>query len=173
MIIDISKIILTKNKEEKLNCSVDSEYIDYKHSLFTIKNNKPFELIVVNVDAKHLNISCNTSLDVVIPCDRCLEDVDCSFDISIDKSFKINDGIITEEDDDFSFINEGELDVDRLLFDEILVDWPSKVLCKNDCKGICPKCGANLNTSPCDCERNVIDPRMAKFQDVFKEFKEV
>lgn len=173
MIIDISKIILTKNKEEKFDCSVDSEYIDYKHSLFTIKNNKPFELIVVNVDAKHLNISCNTSLDVVIPCDRCLEDVDCSFDISIDKSFKINDGIIIEEDDDISFINEGELDVDRLLFDEILVDWPSKVLCKNDCKGICPKCGANLNTSPCDCERNVIDPRMAKFQDVFKEFKEV
>ena len=173
MIIDISKIILTKNKEDKFTCSVDSEYIDYKHSLFTIKNNKPFELIVVNVDAKHLNISCNTSLDVVIPCDRCLEDVDLSFNISIDKSFKINDGVIKEEDDDISFINEGELDVDRLLFDEILVDWPSKVLCKNDCKGICPKCGANLNTSPCDCEKSVIDPRMAKFQDVFKEFKEV
>ena len=173
MIIDISKIILTKNKEDKFNCSVDSEYIDYKHSLFTIKNNKPFELSVVNVDAKHLNISCNTSLDVVIPCDRCLEDVDLSFNISIDKSFKINDGVIKDEDDDISFINEGELDVDRLLFDEILVDWPSKVLCKNDCKGICPKCGANLNTSPCDCEKNVIDPRMAKFQDVFKEFKEV
>ena len=173
MIIDISKIILTKNKEDKFNCSVDSEYIDYKHSLFTIKNNKPFELSVVNVDAKHLNISCNISLDVVIPCDRCLEDVDLSFNISIDKSFKINDGVIKDEDDDISFINEGELDVDRLLFDEILVDWPSKVLCKNDCKGICPKCGANLNTSPCDCEKNVIDPRMAKFQDVFKEFKEV
>lgn len=173
MIIDISKIILTKNKEDKFNCSVDSEYIDYKHSLFTIKNNKPIELSVVNVDAKHLNISCNTSLDVVIPCDRCLEDVDLSFNISIDKSFKINDGVIKDEDDDISFINEGKLDVDRLLFDEILVDWPSKVLCKNDCKGICPKCGANLNTSPCDCDKSVIDPRMAKFQDVFKEFKEV
>ena len=173
MIIDISKIILTKNKEDKFNCSVDSEYIDYKHSLFTIKNNKPFELSVVNVDAKHLNISCNTSLDVVIPCDRCLEDVDLSFNISIDKSFKINDGVIKDEDDDISFINEGELDVDRLLFDEILVDWPSKVLCKETCRGICPKCGANLNTSPCDCDVKEIDPRMAKFQDVFREFKEV
>lgn len=173
MIIDISKIILTKNKKESFDCSIDSSNIDYNHNSFPIINNKPFELIVVNVEAKHLEISCNTGLTAVIPCDRCLEDVNCSFDISINKSLKISEGAIVCEDDENSFINEYELDVDRLLFDEILVDWPSKVLCKDDCLGICSKCGANLNTSPCDCDRRVIDPRMAAFQDVFKEFKEV
>ena len=173
MIIDISKIILTKNKKELFDCSVESEVVSYQHNSFTIKNSKPFELNVINEEAKHLSISCNTSLVIVIPCDRCLEDVDCSFDISINKTFKIIDDSVVSDEEDISYINEGELDVDRLLFDEILVDWPSKVLCKETCRGICPKCGANLNTSPCDCDIKEIDPRMAKFQDVFREFKEV
>ncbi|MDD6168654.1 MAG: DUF177 domain-containing protein, partial [Lachnospiraceae bacterium] len=54
-----------------------------------------------------------------------------------------------------------------------LVNWPAKVLCKPDCKGICPKCGTNLNLETCDCEQGELDPRMAAFQDVFNKFKEV
>jgi uncharacterized protein len=65
------------------------------------------------------------------------------------------------------------LDVDRLLFNEILVNWPEKVLCKPDCKGICKTCGTNLNLATCDCEQSELDPRMAQFQDVFNKFKEV
>lgn len=172
MIIDISKIILTKNKESKFDCSIDSENFNYQNNSYPFENCKPFELSVVNEGANHLSISCKTSCDIMIPCDRCLEDVKCSFDISINKSFKLSDGVIVTEDEELPFINEGELDVDRLLFDEILVNWPAKVLCSNDCKGICPKCGVNLNTSSCDC-RKELDPRMAKFQDVFREFKEV
>ena len=63
--------------------------------------------------------------------------------------------------------------MDRLIFNEILVNWPAKVLCKSDCKGICPKCGTNLNLATCDCEQGELDPRMAQFQDVFNKFKEV
>lgn len=86
MIIDISKIILTKNKSQRFDCSVESGAFDYQHSSFTIKNSKPFELNVINEDDKQLVISADTSLVIVIPCDRCLEDVDCSFDISISKT---------------------------------------------------------------------------------------
>lgn len=77
------------------------------------------------------------------------------------------------EDEENTFLEEHELDVDRLIYDEILVNWPTKVLCKDDCKGICPVCGQNLNQQDCGCDRQVIDPRMAKFQDIFNEFKEV
>ncbi|MBQ1604529.1 MAG: DUF177 domain-containing protein, partial [Lachnospiraceae bacterium] len=78
-----------------------------------------------------------------------------------------------DEDGDDDFVNENQLDVDRLIFDEILVNWPAKVLCKDDCKGICLVCGQNLNIQDCGCNRQVIDPRMAAFQDVFDQFKEV
>lgn len=175
MIIDISKVISTKDKSIKSNCTVDMDIFDSQLGSFPIINKKPFELSVVNDNSKHINISCDTKIRFCIPCDRCLEDVDVNIDISINKTFSIQDGMIQiDEDEELTFVNEEkELDVDRLLFDEILVNWPSKVLCKEDCKGICFKCGANLNVNPCECDRKVLDPRMAKFQDVFREFKEV
>ena len=48
-----------------------------------------------------------------------------------------------------------------------------KVLCKDNCKGICSRCGANLNKGDCGCDTWVPDPRMAAIQDIFKQFKEV
>lgn len=173
MIIDISKLLITRNKKDSFNCSIEADSITIKHNSFPIKNNKPFELSIVNEENKRLNLSLATTVVVTVPCDRCLTDCDITFDISIDKTIDIKDGRLVSVDDDISFIEDDEILVDNLLFDEILVDWPSKVLCKEDCKGICPKCGTNLNISSCDCDLREIDPRMARFQDVFEEFKEV
>ena len=66
-----------------------------------------------------------------------------------------------------------ELDVDKLVYAEILVNWPMRVLCKDDCKGICKVCGMNLNKGACNCQRTELDPRMAAIQDIFNKFKEV
>lgn len=59
------------------------------------------------------------------------------------------------------------------LHNEVLINWPMRVLCKEDCKGICSRCGANLNQGSCDCDTADLDPRMAVISDIFKNFKEV
>ena len=51
---------------------------------------------------------------------------------------------------------------------EMLIGWPTKVLCKEDCKGICNVCGQNLNEGTCDCEDTGLDPRMSVVRDLFK-----
>ena len=63
--------------------------------------------------------------------------------------------------------------MDLLIYNEILLDFPMKVLCQEDCKGICSNCGANRNNESCDCKENDLDPRMAAIQDIFNKFKEV
>jgi uncharacterized protein len=61
-----------------------------------------------------------------------------------------------------------------LVYDEVLTEWPLKVLCKEDCKGICSQCGANLNHETCSCKHEErLDPRMAAISDIFSKFKEV
>ena len=65
-----------------------------------------------------------------------------------------------------------ELDVDRMIHNELLVQWPLRVLCREDCKGICSRCGTNLNYNNCDCEKQSLDPRMAAISDIFSKFKE-
>ena len=62
------------------------------------------------------------------------------------------------------------LDVDKLISDEIVVALPTKVLCREDCRGLCSVCGQNLNHGTCDCDRHTGDPRMAAIQDIFRNF---
>ena len=65
------------------------------------------------------------------------------------------------------------LDVETLVHNEILMNWPMKILCKEDCRGICPVCGQNRNQGDCGCDTFVPDPRMAVIQDIFNKSKEV
>ena len=57
------------------------------------------------------------------------------------------------------------------MYCEILVNWPMKTLCTEACKGICKKCGTNLNHSSCTCDTVELDPRMAKIRDIFNNTK--
>ena len=80
---------------------------------------------------------------------------------------------MTENLDESNYIDGYCLDADQLLYNEILTEWPMKVLCSQDCKGICSVCGQNLNEGTCSCEGQGLDPRMSVIRDVFKNFKEV
>ena len=77
-----------------------------------------------------------------------------------------------EDVDELSFIDGYMLDVDKLIMDEIVVALPTKVLCKEDCKGLCSICGTNLNNHTCDCHKESLDPRMAAIQDIFRDFNQ-
>ena len=68
------------------------------------------------------------------------------------------------------YIDGYDLDVDKLVFGEILISMPGKTLCKEGCKGICLICGANLNKGECGCDRDILDSKNVCFQRYFKEF---
>ena len=70
---------------------------------------------------------------------------------------------LTDEDrvndlDESSYLTGMDLDVDQLVYHEVLMSWPLKVLCREDCKGICSQCGKNLMTVPVDASRNLRIP---------------
>ncbi len=174
MTITILDVISTADKKKEISVQTDMDFFESAGQKFPITDIKPFNLCLTNDNNKRLLISGDTTLDVVIPCDRCLCDVVKHFEILIDRELFLEDGrVVCAEDEEIPFLEEHQLDVNRLIYDEILVNWPTKVLCKDDCKGICPVCGQNLNQQDCGCDRQVMDPRMAKFQDIFNEFKEV
>ena len=119
-------------------------------------------------------IKGDVDIEVAIPCGRCLEEVPTSIHFSIDKTLTISDNmIIDDEMEETDYLIGFEMDVDKFVYAEILVNWPMKVLCKDDCEGICKVCGMNLNKGACDCQRTELDPRMAAIQDIFNKFKEV
>ena len=59
-----------------------------------------------------------------------------------------------------------EIDLDPILREQLLLALPGYPVCKDDCKGLCPVCGANLNDRECGCDRHVPDPRWAGLKNV-------
>ncbi len=71
-----------------------------------------------------------------------------------------------EEEFDRSQVVEDLIDITELLRDTLLAGQPMKNLCKADCKGLCPVCGANLNDGECECDKFIIDPRLAALKTI-------
>lgn len=125
----------------------------------------------VNLKRYHNNditIEGLSSTTLVIPCDRCTKEV--LTDISTEFSRNIH----LHEEDDSAYLDGATLDLREFINQEIIKEFPQKVLCSEDCKGLCPTCGIDMNKEECTCDRGQIDIRMAQFKDLLdSKFKEV
>jgi uncharacterized protein len=133
------------------------------------------DLTLTHLGERKVKVEGEAKLSLLIPCNRCLEAVETWFELKIsqDLDFKQDTDDRIKELDEKNYINGYNLDVDLLVYNEILIDFPMKVLCEEDCKGICKVCGTNLNKSSCNCDIAVSDPRMSVIRDIFSNFKEV
>ena len=173
MIIDISDVISCENKEITKEVQIELKSFVSRLGEFPITKAAPIELKIANRENKQLLVTGDVDLTVSIPCSRCLKEVPTDIRFSIDKELKLENSILNDEEmEDSDYLIGLHLDIDKLVYGEILVNWPMKVLCKEDCKGICNRCGANLNYETCSCDTRSLDPRMAVIQDIFKQFKE-
>ena len=176
MILDLLTFCTNGNREEEKDVHIAMDSVKSKMGVFPIVRKEPFKLHLSNIENKRLLIHGETDVTVIIPCDRCLKEVPVKLPLTIDKELTLEQDDSYGSEDDFidqaGYMDGYQLDVDQLVYGEILTGWPAKVLCREDCKGICSMCGANLNEGSCGCSA-VPDPRMAAFQDVFSKFKEV
>lgn len=175
MLINLSDVLSDQHKTVEETVRLEMEEIRLQSGTYPIISKEPVHVKVERIRGKELLITAETRLSVMIPCDRCLEDVKREFELNCVKHVDVglSDAELTEELDESNFIDGYHLDVDKLLFHEILSSWPTKVLCREDCKGLCNVCGQNLNTGSCNCEDTGLDPRMSVVRDLFKNFKEV
>jgi uncharacterized protein len=90
------------------------------------------------------------------PCARCLEPALLALDVEVAVIYSERDDRATEDDTldapDVLTFEDGVIDLGAELREEILLAQPVSVLCREDCAGLCPVCGGNRNTTPCDCE---------------------
>ena len=174
MIIDISKVVKSINKEVSEEVSIELTSFESRLGDFPILQKSPVVLTITNQENRTLFIRGAVDVTLSIPCGRCLEEVPTQICFDIDKKLDINESVLLDDEmEENDYLIGFELDVDKLVYAEILVNWPMRVLCKDDCEGICKVCGANLNKGDCGCQRTELDPRMAAIQDIFSKFKEV
>jgi uncharacterized protein len=175
MLISLSEIMTTKDKIVQINAPNTLETFDYQGTAYEFAHKEPVMLTITNLDKKMVMIEGSTNITMTLFCSRCLKEILYPMDISILKEIDFN---LTEEEraqglDETNYIIGYNLDVDTLIYDEILIGFPMSLLCSEDCKGLCRNCGTDLNEKTCDCDTFVHDPRMLKVRDIFNNFKEV
>lgn len=169
MLINLSNVSGTEGKV--VETAIVPEFTEVKNRMgaFPVREKKPFQWRLSNNGKDHVYVETKGSIVLGIPCDRCLEDVAVEIPVGFAQEFNMGE---SDEDrlkalDEADFIRGYELDTDKLLYNEILMNWPAKILCKPDCKGICRMCGQNLNEGTCGCTQQEYDPRMAVIKDIF------
>jgi uncharacterized protein len=111
-----------------------------------------------------------------LTCCRCLE----PFRLPVDEAFDVlylphrenaGEGEREVEDDDLAtaFYRDQVLDLGQLVLEQFYLAVPMKPLCREDCRGLCPLCGTNLNTAPCSCTVAWEDPRLAPLRNLLKK----
>ena len=175
MLLDLSKLLLQDGNVLELSTELEMQELSFRMGTFPVARKSPVSLRVVNTGDRVLEIAGDVELTFLIPCARCLTPVEYEMKLRIERTadMKLTEEEREKEEEEFNFM-EGEcLNPEALVRNELLVNWPIRVLCKEDCKGICSRCGANLNQGSCNCDSEPTDPRMAVIRDIFSKAKEV
>ncbi|MBQ9510993.1 MAG: DUF177 domain-containing protein [Clostridia bacterium] len=117
--------------------------------------------------AGYMVLKIDADIKFTTPCARCAEPADYSFALSLEKSIATGD--TSRDNDDYIFIEDMKLDIATPTLEEIIFHMPSRVLCREDCRGLCPRCGKNLNEGDCDCKKTQGDPRLAILRSLLEK----
>lgn len=161
MMIDLTDVLSEQHKPIEKDVNLEMRCFQRADETFPIKEMNPVHILIEHVQEQKLQITGNTKLTIAIPCDRCLEEVETPFTLDFCKDVDLSESADEAEDelDEKNFIEGRELDLEQLISNEILVAWPMKVLCSEDCEGIVYE------------KEEALDPRMAAALDVFKKFQ--
>ena len=120
-----------------------------------------------------INVKGNISGSVEIDCTRCLQPVERPLQVDFDVEYLTEGGLgsdgeheIHTSDLETDELQSNTLDLTQLVREQILLNIPEQFFCKEDCKGLCEKCGENLNLVDCNCAQDEIDPRWSALKDL-------
>lgn len=114
-----------------------------------------------------IQVEGEISFSIVSPCARCLDRVESSLKPIINLTLLPYKPEIKEDEiGDYESYDGNEIDLGGYLREIIAISLPVKILCSEQCRGLCQNCGVNLNSTTCSCEEGWIDPRLAALRNV-------
>lgn len=156
MFFNVKSILHTPGKQLDFQFEMDLTDVEF-NGRYPVSRPVTVEGWVRNTaDILDLDLTARTTLDAV--CDRCGKEF--SQDKEIAFSCMLAESLENEENDEIVLLEDGMVDVGDLARTAFILGMDTKTLCSEDCKGLCSRCGADLNLGPCSCQKEV-DPRLA------------
>lgn len=163
MKIDISEIKGIKNALMNIDETDSAKILENSSEEFKFDGEINFSGTAENIDGS-IRIKGLLKADYSTKCFRCLNDIKRHIEINIKETFTAETGGYK----DSYPLNGDILSFDDAIRDNIFLNLPMKVICEEECKGLCPSCGKDLNKESCNCSNRMTDPRMDKLKDLLK-----
>ena len=166
MLLGLSKIIDSPGASVPFSTSVDLSDLRYGNS-FPVTEPVVAEGTIRNT-AGVLVMTGSIETTIHGTCDRCANDFDRDIYFPIDVVL-VTELANEENEDEWVFPLEGDsADLDDIVRTVFVLNLDSKLLCNEDCKGLCHRCGKNLNDGPCNCQKE-LDPRFAALKQLLEK----
>ena len=166
MLLDLSKIIDCPGASASFSVSLDLSDLQFG-SCYPLKNpitasgsvrNTAGVMMMTGSIAAHLNALC----------DRCASEYEEDIELPLDVVLVTELADEDHEDEGIFPLEGNHADLDEIIRTVFILNMDTKFLCSEDCKGLCFRCGKNLNLGPCDCKKE-IDPRFAALQQLLNK----
>ena len=166
------KIIVSEIPEEGMNLELDEAV-----TVESVKIGSPLHAVLkLSTTGSEVQVNGMLEGDVELLCSRCLNaytmKVCSQVNVVYEPSYTVNKEErhkLKSDELDIGFYKDDTLDTDEVLTEQLLLNIPMKPLCSPECKGLCPKCGADLNVSGCKCSGSEIDPRLKVLEQLLKK----
>lgn len=121
----------------------------------------------------YIRLELSAEVEYSSECARCLQPISGRFKIDFERTVSdertLSREAIEENDGEYAIMTDGRLNVDEELLEELVLMFPMKLLCSEDCEGLCSKCGKPRREGACSCSEKEIDPRLAVLKSFFEE----
>ncbi len=166
MLIDLSDIIRDYGGKLVISEDFNMGEVEFMGEEFSFIDFCHIEGTIVN-NTKSLELKAKVSGKAMVHCARCQKPIE------IDASFPVSEILMREdapvsEDDDVVTYSGNSVELSEAITNSFLMSLSGKYLCREDCKGLCPHCGTDLNEHECGCNRDIIDPRLEKLAEIMK-----
>ena len=170
MFVNLTEVLLNEDRVVPMQVEAQISEVSVGGVRYPVCDMSPVCFVFTNTGKGRARIEAKAEFSFAAECDRCLKPLEVKIPLEFSRDVFAPDTAELSVYEEQPFMDGFQMNVEDLLNSEIVTDWPMKILCKPDCKGICPKCGRDLNTGTCKCETFVPDPRMAAIKDIFETF---
>jgi len=140
---------------------------DFMGEQFTFSEPLRVEGSITN-NTKSLKLEALVTGKMGVHCARCNQPMEAPVRFRVKEILAEEDAEVSE-DEDIILYSGNELELDEIVINSFLMNVSGKFLCKEDCKGLCPHCGQNLNQGDCDCDNDTFDPRWAALKEIMEK----
>ncbi len=160
--LDVSGLLRGEVREVKVDegVAIDNE-VD-----ITFLDSPRIEGVAVNMSG-YIELSARLSAKYETACSRCLKLLER--ELVLDLKYPIAESLENMDNDEYLIPENGLIDLGELVRENIILNLPISHICSDDCKGLCTKCGADLNLGDCGCVRVEKDPRWSVLEHFFDE----